>query len=106
MCSRNRLRLLTSVRTIGRNSRAVGVEYVPNSRIHPGASQDVLTAQARRLVVVSGGSLGSPLILERSGIGAKGILEKLGIPVVVDLPGVGDQYQGTHSDCIDHSVYS
>lgn len=53
--------------------------------------------RASRLVVISAGAFGSPTILERSGIGAKGILEKNGIPQLVDLPGVGENYMGTLS---------
>lgn len=49
-------------------------------------------------MVLSAGAFGSPEILERSGIGAKSLLDQLNIPVVVDLPGVGEEYQGkTHS---------
>jgi choline dehydrogenase-like flavoprotein len=44
---------------------------------------------ASREVVVSGGSYCSPNILNRSGIGAKEELEKFGITLIVDLPGVG-----------------
>ena len=47
---------------------------------------------ARKLVVLSSGAFGTPAILERSGVGAKDILEKLDIDVVVDLP-VGAEYQ-------------
>lgn len=50
--------------------------------------------KARRLVVVSGGALGSPLILERSGIGSPNVLQSASIPLLVDLPGVGENYQG------------
>ncbi|TCD62090.1 hypothetical protein EIP91_007490 [Steccherinum ochraceum] len=73
--------------------RAVGVEYVPNTQIHSLSSRQPIVAHAKRLVVVSAGSLGSPLILERSGIGSKEIISKYGLSVVVDLPGVGDKYQ-------------
>lgn len=45
--------------------------------------------------MLSAGSLGSPAILERSGIGAKSVLEKNGVKQIVDLPGVGENYQGT-----------
>ena len=54
----------------------------------------VRTVRARKLVVVSAGTFGSPAILERSGIGGKDILEKAGVPQIVDLPGVGEHYQG------------
>ncbi|KAJ7919188.1 hypothetical protein B0H13DRAFT_1606395, partial [Mycena leptocephala] len=53
--------------------------------------------KARKFVVVAAGAMGSRLILERSGIGHKDILERAGIPVVSEIPGVGENYQ-------DHSV--
>jgi len=43
---------------------------------------------------LSAGAFGSPGILERSGIGAKDVLERVGVKQRVDLPGVGDNYQG------------
>lgn len=48
---------------------------------------------ARKLVVVSAGAFGTPMLLERSGIGAKEILETVGVDCVVDLPGVGKAYE-------------
>lgn len=69
------------------------MEYVLNSRFYPGATE-VFTAHAKRLVVVSAGSLGSPCILERSGIGAESVLKLAGVEQLVDLPGVGENYQG------------
>jgi choline dehydrogenase len=44
-------------------------------------------------VVLSAGSLHTPTILHRSGIGSATVLEKAGIPVVIDLPGVGSNLQ-------------
>ena len=51
------------------------------------------TVKAKKLVVVSSGALGTPLVLERSGIGSKPFLEKLNIPVISDLASVGENYQ-------------
>ncbi|MCJ1305645.1 hypothetical protein MMC08_008460 [Hypocenomyce scalaris] len=51
---------------------------------------------AKKLVVVSAGALGTPSVLERSGVGNKEILEKLDIEVVSNLPGVGENYQDHH----------
>lgn len=77
-----------------RDGRAVGVQFVRNKNMDPDVSTDITTVRASRLVVVSAGALGSPAILERSGIGARDLLEKLGINAIVDLPGVGESYQG------------
>jgi len=48
---------------------------------------------ARREVILSAGSFGSPILLELSGIGQKSILEKAGIDQTIDLPGVGENLQ-------------
>jgi len=77
-----------------RNDRAVGVEYVGDMITNADADQTVRSVRASKLVVVSAGAFGSPGILERSGIGAKNILEKNGVKQVVDLPGVGENFQG------------
>ncbi|KAH9852303.1 GMC oxidoreductase [Lenzites betulinus] len=50
-------------------------------------------AHARREVVVCAGALGSPQILQLSGLGPKAHLEDKGILVVRDLPGVGNYLQ-------------
>ncbi|KZT03299.1 GMC oxidoreductase [Laetiporus sulphureus 93-53] len=84
-------------RVIFEGNRATGVEYLPDNRWHPDLKQDVLTARARRLVVVSAGAFGSPAILERSGVGSESLLRTLGTTTLVDLPGVGENYQ-------DHNV--
>lgn len=79
-----------------RGNRAVGVEYTYNPRERASnESTDLRTARAKRLVIVCAGALGSPQILERSGIGRKDVLAKIGVQQVVDLPGVGENYQGS-----------
>ncbi|KAH8807810.1 alcohol dehydrogenase [Xylogone sp. PMI_703] len=81
--------------------RATGVEIVPNPKfvINTPLVQETTpsrTVRARKLVVVSCGSLGSPVLLERSGIGASETLDKIGVPVISDLPGVGENLQDHH----------
>jgi alcohol oxidase len=79
--------------------RAVGVEYKPNENQQPvlAVSKPVhKVVKATKLVVVSAGALGSPQVLERSGVGNPELLRSLGIPLVSDLPAVGEQYQDHH----------
>ncbi|KAK0204800.1 GMC oxidoreductase-domain-containing protein [Desarmillaria ectypa] len=78
------------IRVIFDEHRAVGVEYTNEGvDIQEGT---VRKAFASRLVVVSAGAFGSPSILERSGIGATEVLHKNDISQIVDLPGVGENY--------------
>jgi len=52
-----------------------------------------IEATARGEVILAAGSIGSPCILERSGIGAAARLAALGITPVADRPGVGENLQ-------------
>ncbi|RFU26016.1 hypothetical protein B7463_g10327, partial [Scytalidium lignicola] len=77
------------------NKRAVGVEYQPNTKFQPG-NRSARRIGASKLVVVSSGANGTPLLLERSGLGDPRILQRAGIPIVEALPGVGNEYQDHH----------
>jgi alcohol oxidase len=77
-----------------RDKRAVGVEFTSDPVSCPDAGQSSSIVRASKLVVVSAGAFGSPAILERSGIGAEAILKRCDIEQLVDLPGVGENYQG------------
>ncbi|KAH6689698.1 GMC oxidoreductase-domain-containing protein [Plectosphaerella plurivora] len=70
---------------------ASGVELQATSSLADN-STFLTTIKARKMVIVSSGTLGTPLILERSGIGAAEVLRDAGVPVVVDLPGVGENF--------------
>ncbi|KAL8280693.1 hypothetical protein RQP46_007016 [Phenoliferia psychrophenolica] len=104
MKTQTNLHLLVEQKTIrvifDENKRATGVEYCANPLAKVAINPDqpptvgtIHTMKARKLVVVSSGAFGTPLILERSGVGAADRLEKLDIPVVADVPGVGKEYQ-------------
>ncbi|MFG2720882.1 GMC family oxidoreductase [Streptomyces sp. NPDC048416] len=83
------LRLSTGVRVtrvLFEKNRAVGVETERDG---------TLTTVRARHVVLSAGAVGTPVILQRSGVGGAGLLRALGIAPVVDLPGVG-------RDLVDH----
>ena len=59
--------------------------------IHQNGQQRAI--HAKREVIVSAGAVASPAILERSGIGNGDRLKQLGVDVVHDLPGVGENLQ-------------
>ncbi|KAF2120853.1 GMC oxidoreductase-domain-containing protein [Lophiotrema nucula] len=85
-------------RVVFSGTQAVGVEFEPEASLAPEDSDKApKTVQAKKLVVVSSGTLSSPSILERSGIGAADLLRSLDIPVVSNIPGVGENYQDHHS---------
>ncbi|KAI5900355.1 alcohol oxidase [Schizophyllum commune H4-8] len=96
MDEQNNLFLRTNARVsrvLFEGNKAVGVAYVPaRNRAHQGKVQETIV-KARRYVVLSSGTLGTPQILERSGIGSASRLRRLDLKVVSDLPGVGEQYQ-------------
>ena len=73
--------LTRATRVLFSGAAATGVEYLR------GGSR--LTATARREVLLSAGAIGSPQLLELSGIGDPGLLRRLEIPIVAALAPVG-----------------
>lgn len=73
-------------------TKAIGVQVVADKDTEEGADQTPYIIRARKLVVVSSGTLGSPVVLQRSGVGEAKRLNKLGIKVVSDLP-VGSTFE-------------
>jgi choline dehydrogenase len=71
--------------------RAVGVEFTQN-----GVKR---TARAKKEVILCGGAINSPQLLQLSGVGPAALLKQHGIEVLVDAPGVGENLQ-------DHYVMS
>ena len=65
--------------------RAVGVEVEQNGKL--------VQFRAKREVILSGGAINSPQLLQLSGIGNPALLTPLGIPVVKALKGVGENLQ-------------
>ena len=77
----------TALKIVFKGARAVGVEAVQ------GDSRSPTTIYAAREVIVSSGAMGSPKLLMQSGVGAASHLRLKGVPVVHDLPGVGENLQ-------------
>ena len=73
-------------RVLFEGKRAVGVRYL-RGREQPHV------ARARREVLLCGGAIASPQILQRSGVGPGALLKKLGVTLVQELPGVGQNLQ-------------
>jgi choline dehydrogenase len=83
-----------ATRVLFEGKTAVGVEY---HRGHGPATGGKAGKAARtamgRTVILSGGAINSPQLLQLSGVGNAAELSRLGIDVVHDLPGVGENLQ-------------
>ncbi|HTZ80066.1 MAG TPA: GMC oxidoreductase [Stellaceae bacterium] len=104
-----KLQVLTGAlvtRVLIEGGRAVGVEYLPDPhayRADPNAptaappwtevASKTVSARASREVIISAGAFGSPQLLMLSGIGPAEDLQRFGISVAKDLPGVGKNLQ-------------
>jgi choline dehydrogenase-like flavoprotein len=79
--------------------RAIGVEYLSGKRLygaHPGASDapgETRQVFAAREVILAGGTFNTPQLLMLSGIGPRAVLDTCGVPVRVELEGVGKNLQ-------------
>ena len=85
---RSNLRIMLqahAVRIDFKGRRAAGVSY---SR-----GNEILAARARREVLLCGGAVNSPQLLQLSGIGPCGLLRKFGIEPLVESPNVGRNLQ-------------
>ena len=98
-------------RLTAEKGRVSGVEYLERGRGR------IRTATAARETVLCAGAIGSPQILQLSGIGDGGLCRRFEIPVIRDLPGVGRNLrdhlqiravykcrQGTLNDEINHPL--
>lgn len=70
-----------TTRVLFKGGQAVGVEYMRGG--------EVLQARARAEVILAAGAIGSPQILQNSGVGPEDVLRRAGVRVHHDLPGVG-----------------
>jgi choline dehydrogenase len=86
-------------RIVFEGKRAVAVEF---SRNGPGGA--IERAEADREVILSAGAVGSPHILQLSGVGDPEHLGKIGVPVVHALPGVGRNMQDHYTARVSYPV--
>jgi len=84
---RKNLNLITkahATRLIMDGTRVTGVEYQRRGQRHVAAAAEV---------VLCGGAINTPQLLQLSGIGPAAVLHDAGVSPVVDLPGVGENLQ-------------
>jgi choline dehydrogenase len=74
-----------AARVLFEGRRAVGVEFNQRGR--------ACIARANAEVILAGGAINSPQLLQLSGVGPAELLRSMGMQVVADLPGVGDNLQ-------------
>ena len=89
-----------ATRLLIKDRRVKGVETIERSIL--GNHRNPILYQARN-VVCCAGALNTPQLLQLSGIGPKRLLEKLEIPVVADLSGVGENLQDHLEVYIQHA---
>lgn len=80
-----------ALRILFEDKRAVAVTVVRNGNVQ--------VLRARREVIISGGVFNSPQLLLASGIGPATQLRAMGVPVLHDLPGIGENLQD-HLDVV------
>jgi choline dehydrogenase len=78
----------------GEGARATGVTYRRNGRQHTVSAGEV---------ILCGGAINSPQLLQLSGIGPEHVLEPLGIAQVANLPGVGANLQDHLEVYVQHA---
>jgi choline dehydrogenase len=81
-------------RILFEGKRAVGVEYMRRGRFERVYADEV---------ICSGGAINSPQLLQLSGLGPAKLLRGLSIPVVQDLPGVGENLQDHLEVYVQHA---
>jgi choline dehydrogenase len=76
---------VTVQKVLFEGKRATGIAYKQAGKAY--------TVMAHKEVILSAGAIASPQLLQVSGIGPKSILEAAGVPVLHELPGVGENLQ-------------
>lgn len=80
------------VKVLVENGKATGVVFRANPTYQNGDTTE-WTVRAKKMVIVSCGALGTPPVLQRSGIGPKDVLFAANVPVVAENEGVGVGYE-------------
>nr|WP_298249664.1 GMC family oxidoreductase N-terminal domain-containing protein [uncultured Halomonas sp.] len=86
--------------TVWHSTQVLGLDFASDEGDEPRCcgvtaerAGEKVVATASREVILSAGAIGSPQLLQLSGVGPAALLAEHGIPVVADLPGVGENLQ-------------
>lgn len=71
-----------AARVLFDNKRATGLETVVKGKRH--------LLRARKEIILAGGTMESPMLLERSGVGAGNVVQRIGVPLIAENPNVGE----------------
>ncbi|MXP65204.1 choline dehydrogenase [Roseomonas sp. M0104] len=96
---RDNLRVVTGAQVLRIETaagRATGITFARGGRL--------LTARATGDLVLTAGAIGSPHLLQVSGLGPAALSRALGVPVVADNPGVGENLQDHYAMRVVHRV--
>ncbi len=74
------------------SKRATGIRY-----LHGGRQGAERVVRARREVIVCSGAINTPRLLQLSGLGAGSLLQSIGVPLLHELPGVGENLRDHYS---------
>jgi choline dehydrogenase len=105
-----RLNVLVARVLLDENNRATGVEFMEGERLYRASHKPPVEAGERQRVyaskevILAGGAFNSPQLLMLSGIGPRAVLERFGIQVRVDLPGVGKNLQDRYEVGVVHRM--
>lgn len=97
--SRENLRVVTGavvLRIETEAGRASGITFAQDGNL--------LTAHARGEIVLAAGAIGTPHLLQVSGLGPATLSHALGVPVIADNPGVGENLQDHYAMRVVHRV--
>jgi choline dehydrogenase len=83
-----------ATRILFEGRRAVGVEYFRRGRRERVRADEVICC---------GGAINSPQLLQVSGVGPAALLQEVGVPLVCDLPGVGENLQDHLEVYVQHA---
>jgi len=83
-----------ATRVLFDGARAVGVEYRRGRRLHTAFGGEIICC---------GGAINTPTLLQLSGVGPADLLTEVGVDVVQDLPGVGENLQDHLEVYVQHA---